>query len=114
MKRQDYLTACAVIELLAERFPKTFFVHEQRRRPLKVGIHLDLKATLDGALGEREMKLALTIYCRNKCYRAKLRKGAWRIDLAGNVVDTIMQDFVPRRRTDGESDKELNGRPAPA
>jgi len=41
-----------------------------------------------------------------------LRKGAWRVDLAGNVVDTIMQDLVPRRRTDG-SNKEPNGRPAP-
>ena len=35
-----------VITLLATRFPKTFFVHETHRRPLKLGIHRDIGAVL--------------------------------------------------------------------
>jgi hypothetical protein len=36
------LTANETIAALAARFPRAFFVYERRRRPLKIGIHLDL------------------------------------------------------------------------
>jgi sRNA-binding protein len=97
MNAADCRTARAVIDLLAERFPKTFFVYQQRRKPLKVGIDRDLAATLDGTLTERELHLGLGWYCRNKIYRAKLLKGAWRIDLNGNVAATIVEDLAPKR-----------------
>ena len=95
MKADDRRTARAVIDLLAERFPKTFCVHQTRRKPLKVGIDRDLIAVLDGALTERELQIGLGWYCRNKLYRAKLLRGAWRIDLNGNVAATITENLAP-------------------
>jgi len=43
-------TVAAVIALLAERWPRCFFVREARRRPLKLGIHRDIRTATDGAL----------------------------------------------------------------
>jgi sRNA-binding protein len=40
----------ATITMLAERFPKTFFVYQVRRKPLKIGIHNDLQVELNGAV----------------------------------------------------------------
>jgi sRNA-binding protein len=101
MKEEDFRTVHAVIELLAERFPKAFFVYERRRKPLKVGIRQDLAAALDGALSERELSLGLGWYCRNKAYRAQLIKGAWRIDLDGSVAATITENLVPACKRKG-------------
>jgi|SRR5262245_22963302 hypothetical protein len=39
----------AVIALLAERWPQCFAVFEQRRKPIKVGIHRDITAALASA-----------------------------------------------------------------
>ena len=36
------MTTNETISALAARFPKTFFVYERRRKPLKIDIHLDL------------------------------------------------------------------------
>jgi len=62
---------------------------------LKVGIDQDLTAALDGAVTERELHLGLGWYTRNKLYRAKLLKGAWRIDLNGDVATTITENLAP-------------------
>jgi len=101
MKVEDRHTARAVVDLLAERFPKTFCVYQARRKPLKVGIHCDLLAALDGALTERELHLGLGWYTRNKIYRAKLLKGGWRIDLNGNVAATITENLAPASKPKG-------------
>ena len=44
MKLADLAKARAIIELLAERWPAAFSVFERRRRPLKVGVHVDILA----------------------------------------------------------------------
>jgi ProQ/FINO family len=49
-KKSPDATVEAVILLLAERWPAAFKVHEGRRKPLKVGIHLDVMAAIDGAV----------------------------------------------------------------
>jgi sRNA-binding protein len=103
MKAEDFRTVHAVIALLAERFSKAFFVYAPRRKPLKVGIRQDLVAALDGALSERELRLGLGWYCCNKFYRAKLIKGAWRIDLDGNVAATISENLVPAAKTNAKT-----------
>jgi len=57
-------TIGAVIRLLCDRFPRAFSGRGQPRRPLKVGIHADLVATLDGAVRTRELRTALRAYTR--------------------------------------------------
>jgi len=97
MRSEDRRTARTIIELLAETFPKTFFVYAQRRKPLKIGIDRDLVAALDGAVTEHELRLDLGWYCRNRIYRSKLRKGAWRIDFDGKVAGMITENLAPAR-----------------
>jgi ProQ/FINO family len=60
--KQSHDTIAATIELLAETYPRCFFIFEQRRRPLKVGIHHDILAALDGAITPRELGIALRFY----------------------------------------------------
>jgi ProP effector len=79
----------AVLDLLAVRWPKTFSVYEARRRPLKIGIHGDILAALDGGITPDELKLALAHYCRNPVYLRKILPGTWRYDLDGNHVGEV-------------------------
>ena len=75
-----------VIALLASLFPNTFALFQERRKPLKLGIHLDLES----ALGEVELlPAALGHYCRNIAYMRSQRAGAKRIDLDGNDAGEV-------------------------
>jgi ProP effector len=88
-RNMQYAEIATVIALLAERFPKTFFVFERRRKPLKLRIHLDLQAALAGAVTPDELDAALRFYCGNVSYLRATLKGAWRYDLDGNPCGTI-------------------------
>src|SRR5215469_12355201 len=55
----DFAEIAARIVLLAEWFPKTFFVYERRRKPLKLRIDMDLQTVLDGAITPSELHRAL-------------------------------------------------------
>ena len=90
-KRRD-TTVAAVITLLAETFPKCFSVYQGRRRPLKIKIHLDIQAALDGAITPAELHKALGTYCSNQVYLGHTRTGAWRLDLDGNPAGTVTAD----------------------
>jgi sRNA-binding protein len=79
----------AVIVLLAERFPKTFAVFEQRRRPLKIGINSDVLAALNGVMTPREIGVALRFYTGNTGYLCAMLRGAWRIDLDGQRAGDV-------------------------
>jgi hypothetical protein len=68
-------TIDATLALLCEIFPNCFVRYEARRRPLKIGIHLDLLAVLNGAVTEGELKRALRIYVNNRVYRSRLQAG---------------------------------------
>src|SRR5262245_44585986 len=85
-------TVAALIALLAETFPKCFSVYQGRRRPLKLKIHLDIQATLDGAITPAEFHKALGTYCSNQAYLSHTRKGAWRLDLDGNPAGVVTAD----------------------
>src|SRR5262245_58633476 len=84
--------ATAAIALLAELYPKCFSVYEGRRRPLKIGIHNDILAAVDGAITPLELGKALGIYCSNRAYLGHTRKGAWRLDLDGKPAGTVTAD----------------------
>ena len=90
MTRRKYEDARALLDLLCEKFPKIFVCYEQRRRPLKVGIHADLVVALEGVATPAELRLALRTYTANRVYRSKLRDGATRYDLNGMPVCVVV------------------------
>lgn len=75
-KHQPDQTIAAVLELLAETWPKCFSIYEARRQPLKVGVHHDILAALDGAVTAAELSRALRVYTGNKVYRSRVHPGA--------------------------------------
>ena len=83
------VAARGVIELLAERWPAAFAVFEERRRPLKIGIHDDIIAALDGAVTAAEIGGALRYYTQNSSYLDGLRSGAPRVGLDGKSAGEV-------------------------
>jgi ProP effector len=79
----------AVIALLAERWPACFSVYQGDRKPLKVGIHLEIIAALDGAVTPAKLSRALRRYTSNRSYRARLIAGAQRVGLEGEPSGTV-------------------------
>jgi sRNA-binding protein len=88
----------AVLELLVEMFPKCFALFEQHRRPLKINIHSDILALLDGAVTGQELYRALSIYTGNRVYRRRLIAGAVRIDLNGQPAGVVTPEQAQPRR----------------
>jgi ProP effector len=82
----------AAIALLAELYPKCFAIYEERRRPLKIGIHQDIQAALDGAITPTELHRALGFYCSNPVYLSQTRTGAGRVDLNGELAGAVTAD----------------------
>jgi ProP effector len=78
-----------ILELLCERFPGTFVRNPAERQPLKRGIDRDLVARLSGIVSHRALKRMLGSYTTCPEYRAKLIKGAARIDLGGNPAGVV-------------------------
>jgi ProP effector len=94
--RRDQVAA--VIELLAETWPACFSIYEKRRKPLKVGIHLDILAALDGAVTPAKLSRALRRYGSNKCYRARLVAGAARVGLDGEPAGSVTPEQSTRQQ----------------
>ena len=92
-RQKRHQAAAAAIRLLAEFYPKCFSIYEERRRPLKLKIHLDIQAALDGgAITTAELHNALGAYCSNPIYLGALRRGACRLDLNGEPAGTVTAD----------------------
>jgi ProP effector len=77
----------ATITMLATRWPQAFWVLETRRRPLKVGIHLDVMAA--GGFSKPELRAALRAYTINVAYRRSLAARAERIGLDGGAAGWV-------------------------
>jgi sRNA-binding protein len=92
MSQSHNQAAEAAIALLAETFPNCFSIYEGRRRPLKLKIHLDIQAALDGAITPAELHRALGTYCANRVYLRHTRTGAWRLDLDGKPAGVVTAD----------------------
>ncbi|HEV3161967.1 MAG TPA: ProQ/FINO family protein, partial [Xanthobacteraceae bacterium] len=84
--------ARGIIEMLAEHWPQCFFVYQKRRKPLKLGVHCDVLAALDGAVTPRDLSAAFRHYCGNVWYLRACRPGVSRIDLEGNAVGTVTDE----------------------
>lgn len=78
----------AAIALLAETWPACFAVYERRRRPLKIGIHHDVLAALDGAVTPRDLRR----YVHNRHYLWRMVVGAVRVGLDGNPAGAVTSD----------------------
>ena len=92
LKAQRREECVTMIALLEERFPACFAVLERRRRPLKIGIHVDILAA--AGVVPAELGWALRRYTQSDGYLAKFKAGAVRIDLDGNAVGAVTEDEV--------------------
>jgi sRNA-binding protein len=95
MKRHDEIAA--VLELLCETFP-AFSLYEARRRPLKIGVHNDIMAALEGAITPRELGIALRFYTSNIGYLRAMRTGAERVGLDGNPAGVVTAEEAANAR----------------
>lgn len=92
-RRRDVMPT---LELLAERFPACFSVFEGRRKPLAIGIHLDILAALGDAVTADELGLVLRCYVANKVYRSHLIAGATRYGLNGQPAGIVTEKEAVR------------------
>jgi sRNA-binding protein len=91
--KEKKASVTAALALLAERFPRTFFIYERRRQPLKVGIYDDIRAVIGDAITAEELSTTVAIYVANGVYlRACCRKGTVRIDLDGRPAGVVSHD----------------------
>jgi sRNA-binding protein len=95
-RRQEI--AHEVIGLLAERFPQTFFIFEQRRRPLALRIDHDINIALNGALSKAELSAGLRHYCGNSGYLQACVAGAARIGLNGEPAGVVTEGEAEHAR----------------
>jgi ProP effector len=72
--------AIALIRILTERWPKTFYPESKKRKPLKVGIFKDLKAAAPD-IEPKMLRLALRVYTTSGKYLVACSKGQTRVDL---------------------------------
>lgn len=87
--RNDNQQIKDTLQLLCERFPKTFDM--DARRPLKVGIYNDLLFALrDTAISHRSLKQAIKTYTDSTDYQRTIVTGAARIDLTGAAVGIVI------------------------
>jgi ProP effector len=98
-KKRRYTESVAGIALLAEKYPRTFFTPEHRRKPLKIGIRQDIIADGFGALTPPDLANTLRVYCRNRRYLERLRPNAMRIDLNGDGAGFV-NSVDAKRATD--------------
>jgi sRNA-binding protein len=71
---------------LRQKFPRAFArLNARIRRPLKVGIHLDIRA----AIPDLALSRALRFYVSDLRYHRACTEGAPRIDLDGNGCGTV-------------------------
>jgi sRNA-binding protein len=80
----------AVIRMLAEKYPKSFFVDPRLRRPLKQNILVDLER--DGfPVAHDLITAAVDWYKSHFGYLYALQAGAKRVDLEGKEVGTVTE-----------------------
>jgi ProP effector len=82
-----------LVEKLAALWPKAFFINQDARKPLKLGIHRDMVGHAHGLSGT-DLRRALGQYCNSPGYLAACTEGAERIDLNGMFAGTVTAEAV--------------------
>jgi sRNA-binding protein len=99
----------AVIELLAQVFPKTFFVAGFQRRPLKKNIVADIERVNDPSLASFDIGDAVDFYINHWDYDAACSiAGADRINLEGKAVGKITEAEAREARQRRASKKAMH------
>jgi ProP effector len=106
MNKQRLAAALDLIGVLAERFPACFAVSPSYRRPLKLGIHLDILAQLSDTIAPRDLSAALRIYVSNSKYLKALITGADRVDLNGMPAGTVTAEHADIAKAQYEQRRE--------
>jgi sRNA-binding protein len=83
-----------LIEQLALVYPKTFFVEQNARRPLAIGIHRELRSDASHGLTDAELRTALHRYCTSPGYLASMIEGTDRVGLDGLAVGSVSAEAV--------------------
>jgi sRNA-binding protein len=104
----------ALLALLCARFPRAFFRYEQRRVPLKIGIHHDLLTTLDGEVDAQLLSKVLGHYCRNAAYLRAQKAGVARVDLNGEAAGAVTPEQAANAARAIAGLKAKRRKPAPA
>jgi sRNA-binding protein len=107
-RRTQAERSAAIIERLAQLWPRCFAVYEGRRAPLQIGIDEDVialcKPAFDkGVLTVAELKRALAYYCGNvgylnacrpNSYRPAIRLPATQKDEAWGLFDVLFGNII--------------------
>jgi ProP effector len=80
-----------VIALLAARFPKCFSI-QAPRVPLKIGIHAEILAALNGAIKPDQLQQALAKYTSVHGYLHSIVAGASRYDIYGSLAGVVTHE----------------------
>jgi sRNA-binding protein len=83
-----------VRDLLVTTYPKCFSLWENRRRPLKLKIHLEIMAELGDAITPDELSAVLHWYVSNAVCLRRCHEGSGRIDLQGVIVDWVSAEHA--------------------
>jgi ProP effector len=113
--------AIEVLLTLRQRFPRTFArLNARTRRPLKVGIHIDIQAAMPD-LNPIGILRALRFYIGDLRYQQACIEGAARVDLDGNSAGIVTaaqaksaQHLVAILETKNKQRQERRAQPAPA
>jgi sRNA-binding protein len=83
-----------LIAKLALVYPGAFFVEQNARRPLAIGIHRDLRSDASHGLTDAELRTALHRYCTSPDYLASMIEGTDRIGLDGLAAGSVSAEAV--------------------
>jgi ProP effector len=82
----------ALVLAFQKLWPQCFAIYEMRRRPLKLGIHIDLICSSLHDFDNDQIKIGLRFYVSNSEYLKKVKVGADRIDLNGETAGRVTLD----------------------
>jgi sRNA-binding protein len=93
--RKRKAAVLATVTLLAERFPAAFFTFEGQRRPLKIGIAVDICEAVP-EINKEHLQWALARYCMSPGYLRSLTSGVVRIGLAGDPAGSVTEEAAAK------------------
>lgn len=92
--KKTYISPEQMLEILIEKFPKTFFRESEKIQPVKKYIHKKIRRALENEYTKDEISAALAIYTQTEDYCQKLTQGGQRIDLEGNPCGDISLQHI--------------------